>query len=90
MQTGEIAHKMWWTWLRRGQLKKESKSLLIAAQNNVIRTNFIKVKIDYKNRLSGEKDEIVNHTNAATYHKMSLRLDMIVWESWSFENCVRN
>ena len=29
-------------WLRKGKLKKETKSLLIAAQNNAIRINYIK------------------------------------------------
>ena len=35
-----------WTWLRKGNFKKETESLLIAAQNNVIRTNQIKARID--------------------------------------------
>ena len=30
----------------KGNLKKETKSLLIAAQNNAIRTNLVKAKID--------------------------------------------
>ena len=45
-QIGEVAHKKTWTWLRRGNLKRETESLLIAAQNNAIRTNYIKAKID--------------------------------------------
>ena len=32
--------------LRKGKLKKKTESLLIAAQNNAIRTNHIKVRID--------------------------------------------
>ena len=35
-----------WTWLRKGDLKRETESLQIAAQNNAIRTNHIKAKID--------------------------------------------
>ena len=31
-------------WLRKGDLKKETESLQIAAQNNSIKTNFIKAK----------------------------------------------
>ena len=41
-----ITNMKTWTWLRRGNLKRETKSLLIAAQNNAIRTNYIKTKID--------------------------------------------
>ena len=35
-----------WTWLRKGKLKSETEYLLVAAQNNTIRTNYIKAKID--------------------------------------------
>ena len=44
-QTKEIAWKMMWTWIRRGNLKKKMKSL-IAIWNNVIRTNYVKEKIN--------------------------------------------
>ena len=30
----EMTHKIAWTWLRRGSLKRETESLLIAARNN--------------------------------------------------------
>ena len=43
--TGESSHEKPWTWLRKGNLKKEAESLLIAAENNVISTNLVKVKI---------------------------------------------
>ena len=38
-QTGEITHKKTWTWLRKGNLEKETESLLIAAQYNAMSTN---------------------------------------------------
>ena len=41
--TVEIAHKNTWTWLRKGNLKRETKSLLITAEKS-IRTNYFKVK----------------------------------------------
>ena len=41
-----FAHEKTWTWLRKGNLKRETESLIIAAQNNAIRTNYIKAKID--------------------------------------------
>ena len=36
-QTDEISHEKTWVWLRKGHLKRETKSLLIAAQNNIIK-----------------------------------------------------
>ena len=57
---------MMWVWLRKGNLKREIESLLIAAQNNVIKTNPIKVRIDKTQqnsrcRLWGDRDETINH-----------------------------
>ena len=51
-------------WLRREKLKIETESLLIAKQNNTIRKNQVKAKIDNmqknsKCRLSSDKDENV-------------------------------
>ena len=61
-----ISHQKTWTWLRKGNLKREMESFLIAAQNNVIRTNHIKARIDQtqqnsKYRLCGDRDETINH-----------------------------
>ena len=55
-----------WTWLRKGNSKREIESLLIAAQNHAIRTNHIKARIDKtqqnsKCRLCGNRDENINH-----------------------------
>ena len=61
-----ISHQKTWTWLRKGNLQRETESLLIAAQDNAIRTNHIKAKIDKtqqnsKYRLWSDRDEIINH-----------------------------
>ena len=61
-----ISHDKTWTWLRKGNFKRETESLLIAAQNNAIRTNHIKARIDKtqqnsKCRLCGDRDETINH-----------------------------
>ena len=61
-----VSHQKTWTWLRKGNLKREMESLLIAAQDNAIRTNHIKVRIDkiQQNsicRLCGDRDETINH-----------------------------
>ena len=62
----DISHDKTWTWLRKGNFKRETESLLIAAQNNAIRTNHIKARIDKtqqnsKCRLCGDRDETINH-----------------------------
>ena len=53
-------------WLRKGNLKRETESLLIVAQDNAIRTNHIEVRIDKtqqnsKCRLCSDRDETINH-----------------------------
>ena len=55
-----ISHDKTWTWLRKGNFKRETESLLKAAQNNAMRTNHIKARIDKtqqnsKCRLYGDK-----------------------------------
>ena len=44
--TSDISHEKMWTWLRKGNHKRKTESLLIAAQKNTIRTNHIKTRID--------------------------------------------
>ena len=61
-----ISHKKTWMWQRKGNLKRETESLLIAAQNNAMRTNHIKARIDKtqqncRYRLCGDRDETINH-----------------------------
>ena len=55
-----------WTWLSKGNFRRETESLLIVAQNNTVRTNYIKARIDKtqqnsKCRLCGDIDETINH-----------------------------
>ena len=55
-----------WNWLRKGNLKRETESLLIAAQDKTIWTNHIKERIDKtqqnsKCRLCGDRNETINH-----------------------------
>ena len=61
-----ISHRKTWTWLRKGNFKRETESLLIAAQDSALRTNYIKARIDKtqqnsKCRLCGDRDETINH-----------------------------
>ena len=65
-QINESLHEKTWTWLKKGNLRRKTESLLIAAQNNAIRTNYIKARIDKtqqnsKYRLCGDRDETINH-----------------------------
>ena len=61
-----ISHQKTWTWLRKGNLKRETESFLVAAQDNAIRTNHIKARTDKtqqnsKCRLCSDRDETINH-----------------------------
>ena len=61
-----ISHDKTWTWLIKGNFKREIESLLMAAQNSTIRTNHTKARIDKtqqnsKCRLCGDRDETINH-----------------------------
>ena len=61
-----ISHEKTWTWLRKGNFKRETESLLIIAQYNAIRTNHIKARVDKtlqnsKCRLCDDKGKTINH-----------------------------
>ena len=63
-----FSHEKTLTWLIKGNFKRETESLQITTQNNAIRTNHIKARIDKtqqnsKCRLCGDRDETVNHIN---------------------------
>ena len=44
-QTKELRSDECWAWLQNGDLKRETESLIVAAQNQSIRTNLVKAKI---------------------------------------------
>ena len=55
-----------WLWLQNGDLKKGTEALLMAAQEQAIRTNYVKHHIDKSRdsptcRMCGEKGETVSH-----------------------------
>ena len=65
-QTSNLSHEEIWTWLKKGNFRRKTQSLLKAAQSNVIKTNHIKARIDKtqqnsKCRLCGDRDETTNH-----------------------------
>ena len=64
--TSDISLEKTWTWLRKGNFKRESEFLRIAAQTNAIRINHIKARIhktqhNSRCKLFGERDEKINH-----------------------------
>ena len=65
-QTSEVGNQDRWQWLQNGTLKRETESLIFAAQEQAIRTNVIKGKIDKsqeqtKCRMCSRADEPINH-----------------------------
>ena len=55
-----------WTWLRDGSIKRKTETLILAAQEQSLRTNAIKAKIDRSQenslcRLCKKSDETVRH-----------------------------
>ena len=64
--TSDIPRVKTWTWLRKGNFMREIESLLTVAQNNAIRTNHNKTRIDKTQqnsrcRLCGNRNETINH-----------------------------
>ena len=41
----EILQEKTWTWLRKGNFKRETESIPIATQSNTTQTNYMKTKI---------------------------------------------
>ena len=68
----KISHQKTWTWIRKWNLKRETESLRIAAQDNAIRTNHIKARIEktQQNSKCGDRDETINHT-ISEYSKLA-------------------
>ena len=45
-QTNEVRSDLCWAWLQNGDLKRETESLIVVAQNQSIRTNLAEARID--------------------------------------------
>ena len=64
--TEEIKDKDSWNWLKKETLKKDTEGMLMAAQDQALRTNYIKKRIDKQNvspmcRQYGEREETISH-----------------------------
>ena len=65
-QTKEVRSDQCWAWLQNGDLKRETEILIVAAQNQSIRTNLVKSKIDKSQggflcRVCRKVDENIDH-----------------------------
>ena len=45
-QTKKVRSDECWAWLQNGDLKRQTEGLIVAVQNQSIRTNLLKAKID--------------------------------------------
>ena len=64
--SAKVDKKLSWRWLRKGDLKIQTESLLCAAQEQALRTNYFKFHIDKKAisplcRMCGNKGDTVQH-----------------------------
>ena len=69
-QTKEIRNDQCWAWLQNGDLKRETESLIVAAQNQSIRTNLVRARIDKSQgdslcRVRRKVDESIDHIASA-------------------------
>ena len=65
-QTKDLSSNDTWQWLQRGELKKETEGMIMAAQDQALRTRCIQRAIDGTNiypkcRKCNQKDETINH-----------------------------
>ena len=65
-QTKEVRSEESWLWLKRGTLKRETESLIAAAQEQALRTNYRRAKIEKDGtsplcRMCKEMNETTNH-----------------------------
>ena len=55
-----------WTWLKEGKLNRETESLIVAAQDQTIRKNYVKATIDRsqtdpKCKICKQNNETISH-----------------------------
>ena len=65
-ETKEVRSGQSWVWLQNGDLTRDTESMIVAAQNQNIRTNLVKSKIDKSRkdmlcRLCKKADENIDH-----------------------------
>ena len=88
-QTKEVRSDQCWTWLQNGDLERETESLIVAAQNQSIRSNLVKAKIDKcqrdslcrrRRKVDESIDHIVSGCSKLAQKEYKRRHDgMIIW-----------
>ena len=68
-QTKEVRCDQCWAWLQNGELKRETESLIVAAQNQSIRTNLFKAKIGKSQ--GGSLSRVCRKVDESIYHIVS-------------------
>ena len=68
-QTKEVRSDQCWAWIQNGDLKRETESLIVAVQNQSIRTNLVKVNFDKSQgdslcRVCRKVDGSINHIDS--------------------------
>ena len=64
--TEKVRDPLTWDWLKKGYLKKETEGMIMAAQDQALRTRYIRKEIDKEDisaecRLCNERNETVSH-----------------------------
>ena len=79
-----ISHEKTWTWLWKGNFKRETESFLKVKRSSASRTNHIKARIDKtqhkcKYRLCSDRNETINHmiSECSKLAQRNTRLDTI-------------
>ena len=88
-----ISHQKTWTWLRKGNLKRETESLLIVAQDDAIRSSHIKASINktQQNSKCGDRHETINHIiSECSKLAQNIRRDTTGSARGSTGKCVEN
>ena len=96
-ETEDQSNEETWSWLKQGSLKRETEALITAAQDQAIRTNYIKAtidksQIDAKCRMCRDKNETVSHifSGCSKLGQKDTRNDMIMWPGQSTWICREN
>ena len=99
-QTADVAGEDSWRWLWNGFLKKETEGLILAAQEQALRTNSIKLSIDKTSetplcRLCGNSTETVRHISGCKrlaqreykkrHNKVALRVHLEMCRKYGIE-----
>ena len=84
MRQTKVRSEQSWVWLQNGRLKREIESLIVAAQNQSIRTNLVKAKIDKSQkdtlcRPCKKADESIDHvvSGCSKFAQRSIKEGMI-------------